>query len=193
MSNALKSPSDDRAAQKQLEREINRLDASIRKFRIDSQRFFGGDLKLPPDELREKIASDLRRLRGASRKGAAVNFRLGSLEAKFQSHQDLFGHRLRERERGEMRLSAEAEAKAPDPKTGVVLGPKADSRAVAALYQGLYRRNPKMDLEKFRSYIERQADVIRSKTGCQDIQFRIAVQDGKVKLKARPIHHGSST
>ena len=68
-----------------------------------------------------------------------------------------------------------------------------DSRAVAALYQGLYRRNPKMDLERFRTYIERQADVIRSKTGCQDIQFRIAVQDGKVKLKARPIHHGSST
>ncbi len=190
MKNAMNPPAADLAANKQLEQEINRLAVSIRKFRIDSQRFFAGDLKLPPNELREKISSELRRLRGTSLKGAAANFRLNSLEAKFQSHLDLFGRRLRSRERGEMRAPAGAEQQPPDPKKGVVLGPKADSQAVAALYQGLYKRNPKMDLDRFRTYIQRQADVIRAKTGCRDIQFRIAVQDGKVKLKARPIHHG---
>lgn len=190
MKNALKKPAADFAANKQLEQEINRLATSIRKFRIDSQRFFGGDLKLPPNELRERISSELRRLRSSSQKGAAANFRLSTLEAKFQSHLDLFGRRVRDRERGEARALAGAEQPAPDPAKGVVLGPKADTRAVAALYQGLYRRNPKMDLDRFRTYIQKQADVIRAKTGCREIQFRIAVQDGKVKLKARPIQHG---
>ena len=48
-----------------------------------------------------------------------------------------------------------------------------------------------MDIERFRSYIQHQAEVIRTKTGCREIQFRIAVQDGKMKLKARPIRQGS--
>ncbi len=192
MKNALKTPAGNYEANKALERDIDRLAASIQRFRIDSQRFFAGDLKLPPEELQEKISADLRRLRSASRKGAAANFRLGSLEAQFQSHLDLFGRRLRERERGETYPAAAAEKAAlPDPMRGVVLGPEGSSAAVEALYKGLHQRNPKMDLERFRTYIRHQAEVIRAKTGCREIQFRIAVQDGKVKLKARPVHQYS--
>ncbi len=187
----MKQPDTNFAANKQLEREIDRLAVSIRRFRIDSQRFFAGDLKLPPDELRERITTDLRRLRGTSRKDAAISFRLGTLEAKFQSHLDLFGRRLRTRERSELGNPADLAKSAPDPRKGVVLGTAGNSPAVEALYQGLYKSKPQMDLEKFRSYIERQAEVIRTKTGCRDIQFRIAVQDGKMKLKAKPIHQGS--
>ena len=39
----------------------------------------------------------------------------------------------------------------------------------------------------FRAYIDRQAEAIRKKTGCAEIQFRIAVEEGKMKLKARPL------
>ena len=186
----MKAPAADLAADKQLQREIDRLAVSIRKFRVDSQRFFAGDLKLPPDELRERIAADLRRLRSSSNKGAAANFQLGTLEAKFQSHLDLFGRRLRQREQGEQ-TAAERAKPLPDPKKGVILGPEASSPAVEALDRGLYKRNPTMDIERFRSYIHHQAEVIRTKTGCREIQFRIAVQDGKMRLKARPIHQGS--
>ena len=177
-----------RDANHQLERDIDRVAASIRQFRIEAQRFFAGDLKLPPENLREKISADLRRLRGASLKGAAANFRLGTLEARFQSHLDLFGRRLREREESLLHQAAGADAAPrPDPVKGVVLHRDDSSAAVEALYEGLHRRNPKMDIERFRTYIERQADAIRSKTGCNDIQFRIAVEDGKMKLKAKPI------
>ncbi len=188
MSKVVKTRDARQAANQQLERDVDRLAASVRKFRIDSQRFFAGDLKVPPDELRERITADFRRLRSASLKGAAANFRLGTLEAQFQSHLDLFGRRLRERELGETRRDAGVEeARLPDPKKGVVLGPKESSAAVEALYRGLYRPDSAMDLERFRSYIHRQAEVIRSKTGCREIQFRIAVQDGKMKLKAKPV------
>ena len=189
MANILKTPQAGYAApNKELERDIDRLAASIQRFRVDAQRFFAGDLKLPPEELREKISADLRRLRSSSLKGAAASFRLGSLEAQFQSHLDLFGRRLRDRERAEGRAPAELENREqPDPVKGVVVSPSGGSSAVEALYRGLHHRNPKMDLERFRTYIHHQAEVIRSKTGCQDIQFRIAVQDGKVKLKAKPI------
>ncbi|MEM7351774.1 MAG: MXAN_5187 C-terminal domain-containing protein [Acidobacteriota bacterium] len=178
----------DQAANKKLERDIDQLAASIQRFRVDSQRFFAGDLPVPPEEQRERILAELRRLRGASLKGAAANFRLGSLEAQFQSHLDLFGRRLRARE-----LGADGGARVTEKKDrydatkGIVVGSKDRKEAVAALYEGLYRYNPKMDLERFRTYIDRQTEAIRAKTGCQEIQFRIAVQDGKTKLKAKPL------
>lgn len=190
MSNPLKQPAAG-DANRELDRRIDRLAASIQKFRIDAQRFFAGDLKLPPDEQREKIAAELRQLRGPSRRvGAAARFRLGTLEAQFQSHLDLFGRRLRERELGAAQAAATA-APPPDPKAGVLIGQKPDPAAVEALYEGLHRHNPKMDLYRFHAYIERQAEAIRTKTGCREIQFRIAVQDGKTKLKARPIRQSS--
>lgn len=179
-------------ANKKLEREIDRLAARIQKFRVDSQRFFAGDLALPPDEMREKITAELRRLRGSGLKGAAASFRLGSLEAQFQSHLDLFGRRLKAREQGAASAAARADTAAtPDPEKGVILGKKDSAAAVETLFKGLYQRNPQMDLERFRAYIHRQAETIRAKTGCSEIQFRIAVQDGKTKLKAKPVR-GSS-
>ncbi len=181
---------------KKIERQLDRLAASIQQFRIDSQRFFAGDLPLPPDELRERLIAELRRLRSANLKGAAATFRLGSLEAQLNSHLDLFTRRQREREQGPRRIAEQGPSLA-DPETGVLVGRKAERGAVEALYKGLYlksgTRNPKMDLERFRSYLDRQAEVIRSKTGCEEIQFRIAAQDGKMKLKARPIRRKTST
>lgn len=176
---------------KQLDIELGRVTRAIEQFRIDSQRFFGGDLNVPPETLKENIAADLRRLRAlASKSGTAGNFRLSSLEAKFNSQTDLFNRRLRELETGNQRRAALE--KEPDPAAdGVVMGSGARDNAVETLYKGLYlqrgSRNPSMDLEKFRSYIQKQTDTIRQKTGAQSVKFRIAVENGKMKLKAKPI------
>ncbi len=181
------------AANVQVDQDIDRLAASIRRFRVDSQRFFAGDLKLPPDELRERIGTELRRLRNSSLNGARANFRLGTLEAQFQSHLDLYGRRLRAREQGQSSSVAKTTKVAvADPAVGVVLGAQDNSAAVEALYGSLQQRNQGMSFEKFSAYIQRQADVIRNKTGCREIQFRVAVQDGKTKLKAKPIRRESS-
>jgi hypothetical protein len=175
----------------QLNKEFDRLQREIEKYRVDSARFFGGDLKIPPEDHKEQIASDLRRLRAlASRGGAAGSFRLNSLEARFNSQVDLFNRRMREQEMGGRRVVAVE--KPPDPmKDGVVIGKSAANNAVETLYKGLYlqkgQSSPAMDLERFRSYIHKQASTIQSKTGASDVQFRIAVEDGKMKLKARPI------
>ena len=177
---------------KQLDVELGRLTRSIEQFRIDSQRFFGGDLNVPPEVLKDNIAADLRRLRAlASKGGTAGHFRLSSLEARFNSQSDLYHRRLREMESGGQRRAANLE-KEPDPRSdGVVMGRGARENAVETLYKGLYlqrgNRNPSMDLEKFRSYIQRQTETIRQKTGAQSVKFRISVEDGKMKLKAKPV------
>ena len=68
--------------------------------------------------------------------------------------------------------------------------------SIEALFDGLYRqakRPPTADLETFHAYIAQQLAAIRQKTGCTEVQFRIATEDGKLKLKAKPLPRTAST
>lgn len=174
-----------------LDPEFNAVSSEITRFRVDVQRYFAGDLHIPPEELRDRIAASLKKLRAGVR-GAGDNFRLASIEAQFNSQVDLYTRKMRERELGGSRRPVRKEEEAePDPRMGVVLGRSGPDNAVEILYKGLYlsagQRNPNMDLERFRDYVGRQAEAIRAKTGCSDIQFRVEVEEGKLKLKAKPL------
>jgi hypothetical protein len=173
---------------KRFERDVDALARLVDKYRVDGQRFFAGDLKLPPDELREHIAGELRRLQNSKLSASADAFRLGALEGRFNSHLELFGRRLRERELGTAVRRDERPEPRHDPAQGVLMS---HDGAVEALFKGLYDHaaaaRSGMDLERFRGHLRQQAEAIRAQTGCSDIQFRIAEENGKKKIKARPI------
>ncbi|HEV3459041.1 MAG TPA: MXAN_5187 C-terminal domain-containing protein [Thermoanaerobaculia bacterium] len=185
---------------------IDRLAAEIRQLRVDFERFFSGALPFPPEELRRRVQAELRQLRNINAMTAVERFRLGDLEARHNSYDELFSRRLRDREEGRRHSgqvplvspSPEARPQAPpryDPGAGIVIGPSPDPRAVAALYEGLTTagaagggaEGPRFDVASFGSYLQRQAAAIRDKTGCAEVQFRLATEDGKLKLKARPV------
>ncbi len=173
-----------------LEQRIERLEQRIHDLRVDFERFFNGDLPAPPDTLRARIQSELRALRGVQLQTPVDTFRIAQLEARFNSYSELFNRRVREREEGSHRQRAHAEPPAPlDPAKGVVVGPQVTEAAAAALYRGLatdagYAR---FDLDTFRSYLDRQLESIRSRTGCAEVQFRLISEDGRTKLKAKPL------
>lgn len=186
---------------------IDRLAAEIRQLRVDFERFFSGALPFPPDELRRRVQADLRQLRNVNAMTAVERFRLGDLEARHNSYDELFSRRLRDREEGRLRAGQAPVASPPpqapppryDPAAGIAIGASPDPRAVAALYEGLTTvgpaggsaEGPRFDLASFGSYLQRQAAAIRDKTGCAEVQFRLAAEDGKLKLKARPVPSGT--
>jgi hypothetical protein len=173
---------------------FDRLDRDIKQLRVDFERFFSGSLPFPPDELRARIQAQLRTLRGANLKTFADNFRLGDLEARFNTYNELLNRRLRDREEGRHPISRPVPMPEPrrfDPEKGIVLGDRIDPAAVEALYQGLAAApgegGPRFDLDSFQTYLRRQVAAIREKTGCPQVQFRLVAEDGKLKLKARPV------
>ena len=44
-----------------------------------------------------------------------------------------------------------------------------------------------MDLDAFATYLARQQQLIRDRTGCDQVSFRIVEENGKKKLKAKPV------
>jgi hypothetical protein len=157
------------------------------------RRYFAGDLPLPPEETRRDVEQTLRRLRNLNMRRAADRFRYSALEAQFNSYAEMYSRRVRAREEGKVPTRPHH---APDPgaqrhdvEAGVAIGPTPASEAVEALFSGLRSRNPAttMDLDAFRSYLVKQVAQIREKTGCASVQFRLVDEDGKVKLKAKPL------
>ena len=200
---------------------IDHLAGEIRQLRVDFERFFSGALLIPPDELRRRVQARLRQLRSLNSMSAVDRFRLGDLEARHNSYDELFTRRLRDREEGRLRAGPTplAPLTSPPPRPpsvagnapgaadgspgspgdpgagGIVVGAEPDPRAVAALYAqvtaadapGGGAEGPRFDLASFGSYLQRQAAAIRAKTGCAEVQFRLAAEDGKLRLKARPL------
>lgn len=173
---------------------FDRLDRDIKQLRVDFERFFSGTLPFPPEELRARVQAQIRGLRGVNLKTFSDNFRLGDLEARFNSYNELFNRRLRALEEGRRPITRPVPIPVPsrfDPERGIVFGDGVDPAAVEALYQGLAAApgegGPRFDLDSFQTYLTRQVAAIREKTGCAQVQFRLAAEDGKLKLKARPV------
>lgn len=175
-----------------LAESLDQLQRDIRQLQIDFERFFNGGLPLPPEELRNRIQTQLRNLRNTNITAAVDSFRLNDLEARYNSYNEMYNRRLRDQEEGRthQKVIAFVEKQRFDPRGGIVFGSDIDSEAAEALYHGLASGpgdGPKFDLDSFQTYLRRQTEAIRQKTGCDEVQFRVAEEDGKLKLKARPV------
>ena len=172
---------------------LDQLNRDLQQLRVDFERFFNGSLLSPPDELRGRVQAQLRNLRGVNLVTSVDSFRLGDLEARFNSYNELFNRRLRDLEEGRQPGARHAPmpvARRYDPFAGILFGERIDPQAAEALYQGLAAApgdSPRFDLDSFQTYLSRQVAAIRDKTGCSEVQFRLSSEDGKVKLKARPV------
>ena len=183
-----------RAAEEELlDPRFDRLDRRIQRLKVEYNRFFAGDTPHPPQALRDEIDAEMRRLRAINMRRSVDGFRFSALEAQLSSYSEMYARRQRAMEEGRVaprRPSHPAMKPVHDVDLGVVLHPRLDGDAVEALFQGLIERNrkaPTMDLDTFRNYLQRQMAQIRDKTGCEAVQFRVVTEEGKVKLKAKPV------
>jgi hypothetical protein len=177
---------------REAEEALERIDELIRRLKIDFDKFFNGALPTPPETLRFQTFAEVRKLRSEHHKSAVIRFRINSLEAKLNSLSEFFNRRLRDIESGvSQRPRRPGAVRKPthDPYNGVVIDRQADPRAIEALYSELYGkqgRNAKTDLESFQGFLQKQAEAIRDKTGCDDVVFRVTSKKGKLQLKAKP-------
>ncbi len=173
--------------------ELDRLEQDLNNLRIDFERFFSGDLDVPPEQFRESIRGQIASLASAT-KSPVDTFRLTALEARFHSWSELFNRRLRNRELQHGTTRRPHRATAPDPSRGIVLGERIDAAGVAPLYRKLYQdqKQGAMDIDAFASYLARQQQLIRDRTGCDQVSFRIVEENGKKKLKAKPVREVTS-
>lgn len=195
-------------ALKDIERDIDRLEADIRKLETEYNMFFAGRLPKPPWEARARVEADVKKLDRTPIQHTATRFRFTTVQARFVALAELWERTQRNKEEGRP-LSAGARKNEPAPgemphgpamghlhrpgedvRFGVTLSePHRERRSVTALYDALQAARREVGaadvpFPRFEAMVLSQVGKVRAAGGA-DVYFRVYVKDGKAHFTAR--------
>ena len=152
----------------------------------DWERFFAGDLRVPPNDDSDRLGRRLRLLAEDAAGSRAERFRLEQLQHRFQAYLQNWERMLRDREEGRGR-GAGAASRAP---ANAGASAPVDAQGAPTLYDRYVAAKQALglavgvDREAFEAQLEAQRERLRPSLG-DDVLFEVIVEDGKVRLAAR--------
>lgn len=195
-----------------LDEDLDQLEVAIRKLQIEWDKFFSGIEKKPPNDMKGRVESLIRRHAYGEIRNNTERFRYQNLTARYNTFSELWNKRLRALEEGRPMgvHGLRAQQLPPPPPARDPLPPRAatarsssgevrvsdgqrDSEAVRELFERFVTARQEageaapVKFESFQKLIVQQASRIVSEKGAQAVDFRLETKDGKVSLKARPV------
>ncbi len=179
-------------------RELEILEADLKRLEAEYNMFFAGQLPRPPWETRRRVENAVRRFDRGYIQTFADRFRFNTLQSRFSTFVDLWDRGLRAREEGRPGpFASRAQAKPDAVRATKILyvatfvDPRGEMDKVHDLYDRLMdaRREVGEDavpFHKFVGLIKDQVEHLR-KAGSPEVAFRVAIRDGKVNLTARAL------
>lgn len=193
-------------ALKDIDRDINRLEADLKKLETEYNLFFAGRSAKPPWDARSKVEAAVKRLDRTPIAHTATRFRFTTVQARFVALVELWERTQRSKEEGRAmpagaRTSGSTQAAArpapperqrpgEDVRFGVTLSePQRERHAVTALYDALSAARREVGaadvpFPKFEAMVLSQIGKVRA-AGGGDVTFRVYLKDGKAHFTAR--------
>jgi hypothetical protein len=183
-----------------LERDLERLEAELKKLESEYNMFFAGRLPRPPWETRGQVEAMVKHYDRAHIQSYADRFRFWALQSRFQTFVDLWDRGLRAREEGRPGPFAAPASSAPEPQRGPsdrillvasFVDPMQDLDKLRDLYDAVAdaRRevgDVAVPFHRFAELVRAQVNKLKSEGG-REVAFRVALKDGKVNFTARAL------
>ena len=187
--------------------ELIVLETKMKQLRFEYEQYFMGARPREPVLLRGDVNKIVAKYSNTGIQNTALRFKFNNLCARFFTMRRQWDEVLRKIEAGTYEKHL-FKAKLHERERGIVedgppvsRGPHAsapDSSADADLFEA-YRQakgacgedTASLSREKLDQVIAKQREAICKKTGCDDVRFRVVVEDGKAKLKATPVRKGA--
>ena len=194
------------------EGDLDQLEQMLRQLQIEWEKFFGGVEKKPPNELRTRVDSLVKKYAYTEIRNNTERFRYQALSSRFNTFSELWNKRMRAIEEGRpVGLHGRAAAVAPGPARAAaapaaaraagpggagefrVRSPEKDESAVRGLYERFLQARQEagekgtVKFDNFQKLISQQASRIMADKGAQAVDFRLEMKDGKVSLKAKVV------
>lgn len=190
--------------------ELSVLEDLVRRLKVEYDIYFGGGSKKPPQDLEWKVKFQFKKLSdGGTRLNSGQRFRFTTIQQRFALYNALWQQKLQIKEEGYRRpqdamlgiqglrdeQQHEAElARRHHRKEGVytVTDINAEPQKVEALFQALAEARRKAggkdgaSLESFKKFVQQKTAQLRKEYKCDTVEYSVEVQDGQVKLKAKP-------
>jgi hypothetical protein len=175
------------------EDELRELDRKVKQLKLDYERYFLGTRPREPLLQRSEVDRLIIIYANTPIQNTALRFKLNSICSRYQALKRQWTETLRKIEQGtyqrhrfkadlherERLNSAQTEAdEGPGPAEPDLFTEYRDARLACG--QGVKNLSP----EKFEELLDRQRKALRKRYGNTEFRFRVAVEKGKVKLKA---------
>ncbi len=184
-----------------IERELQVLEAELRRLEAEYNMYFGGRLPRPPWETRKRVEGLVKRVDRMHIPNYGHKFKFNTIQARFTAFVDLWDRGQRSRDEGrpgpfvQPRPVEERPAPKPAEKENRVVhvttfkDPLKEMDKLHALYDNLaeMRRQAGQDsipFHKFADLVKTQVEQMKQK-GTGEVAFRVAMKDGKVAFTAR--------
>ena len=192
------------AEESDVQKDLQTLEAELKKLEAEYNMFFSGRLPRPPWETRGRVDSLIKRWGRAHIQAAVDRFRFDMLSTRYQKFADLWDRGLRAREEGRPGPFAQPPPKEvtkpkppPDAKVLHVTAfkdPMREMDKLHSLYDTLMdaRRQSGDDVvpfHRFAALVKDQVGKLRE-SGSPEVAFRVAVKDGKVNFTVRGLKGG---
>jgi hypothetical protein len=179
-----------------IQEDIAFLEANISELVVRYEQYFLGIEKREPVKLCEDIERFIRRYNTSTIVNTMMKFRFNTLAGKFNSYKQYWMRITRLMEEGKYsrdRFKMERHLTEGNLKQSPKSHELPQLNDVELVFQHYLEARRKCNLptdnvsrDAMFSVIEKQREALRSKHQCADVEFRVVIENGAPKLKARP-------
>jgi hypothetical protein len=183
-----------------IDEELVLLEDGMRRLKIEWDMFFGGGAKKPPYDSQWRIETNVKRLDGTRSLTYGQRFRLNGMIQKHAIHVDLWRQKMKRREEGTegprgRRIDTKVEPAAPAAPTSFRVqwdDPEKDAEKVSQLFNALVSAKKQLgenvdtiNIDGFRRFVKQKTEQLKRDMRCQNVEYQVEVENGKVSLKAK--------
>jgi hypothetical protein len=174
---------------------IQKLENNINLLKAQYDQYFVGILKTSPSRLADEVAREIRAMATTKAPNTALQFRLQQVIARYNTYLNFWQRNLRDLEEGKNVRRRDSDMALARARNGIfeISSAQTDRVLVESLYRKLTQEYRDLgskqvpDLPRVREMVKQQTDSIKEKYNCSSVEYRVVVEDGKVKIKANPI------
>jgi len=189
--------------------DIAELERRLDELKVEYEHYFSGRARIEPDRLRKALQGRLSRWHGKPINNTMFKFRYTNLAARYSSISTYWNRCLQEIEDGTFKRDTfrlqlrERERKERDEQRSrldTIIAGRERREGGSALYKEFVAARSacglsagEVGLEAFETFIKRQREDIQSRFSCKEVEFKVSVEECKVRLVAKPIRGGRAS
>jgi hypothetical protein len=192
-----------------IEEQLELLEDSFRRLKIEYDIYFAGGSKRPPTDLQSRVDGLVRQLSENGRLNYGHRYKLNSVAQRYSVFGDLWRRKARIKDEGYRRpedmlvgvggfgkvedKTAPPAPRSPfdesEPESFMLFSD--DVIEMVALYESVVRAReitgqPLGGFDTFANFVQSKSNQLRQQYECNVVEYTVFVKDGQVKLKARP-------
>ncbi len=164
-------------------KDIEELHSQIMRLKRHYEQFFSHNLDREPIELRKEVEQKILRYTARPTNNTALQFRLNTVVATFNSYRQYWDRMVRAIEEGRLRKRAETST---PPARKSTAAPPDPLEPLYRQYISLRRRHQGIEqdisFDRFKQTITEEAERLKSSLSTPELKPKVVLKDGKVRI-----------